>query len=65
MKKPEDRTKEQLINSQRMGIRTVAEGVETEEQLAFLRAVECDEAQGYLFSRPVNAADFQDLVMHA
>jgi EAL domain-containing protein (putative c-di-GMP-specific phosphodiesterase class I) len=35
-----------------MGIGTVAEGVETEEQLAFLEFCECDFVQGYLISRP-------------
>jgi len=34
-------------------LRVVAEGVETQEELAFLQAHECDEAQGYYFSRPV------------
>jgi len=46
----------------KMGIKTVAEGVETEEQLAFLRYSECDEAQGFLFSRPVPAEQFRELV---
>lgn len=40
----------------------VAEGVETEEQLAFLLAQECDEAQGYYFSRPIPADQFATLL---
>jgi diguanylate cyclase (GGDEF)-like protein/PAS domain S-box-containing protein len=41
-------------------LRVIAEGVETEEQLAFLRRRNCDAAQGYLFSRPVSAASLPD-----
>jgi EAL domain-containing protein (putative c-di-GMP-specific phosphodiesterase class I) len=36
-----------------LGMKVVAEGVETEEQLAFLRSKHCDIAQGYLYSRPL------------
>ena len=36
---------------------TVAEGVETAEQLQILRDIKCDQAQGFLFSRPIPAAD--------
>jgi diguanylate cyclase (GGDEF)-like protein/PAS domain S-box-containing protein len=43
-------------------LRVVAEGVETVEQMAFLRAHECDEAQGYYFSRPVPPQQFADLL---
>ncbi len=37
----------------RLGIHTLAEGVQTEEQLKFLRDIGCEKAQGYLFSRPM------------
>jgi diguanylate cyclase (GGDEF)-like protein len=40
--------------AQGLGLRVVAEGVETAEQLAFLRDLGCDEYQGYLRSRPVD-----------
>jgi EAL domain-containing protein (putative c-di-GMP-specific phosphodiesterase class I) len=43
-------------------LRVVAEGVETPEELAFLQAHECDEAQGYCFSRPFPAEQFAPLL---
>ncbi|MEJ6004110.1 EAL domain-containing protein [Paucibacter sp. AS339] len=42
-----------------LGCQTIAEGVETEQQLAFLRQQGCDQAQGYLISRPLAAQDFE------
>src|SRR5690606_7431149 len=42
-----------------LGIQVVAEGVETEEQLNFLKAHRCNLAQGYLISRPIPAADLE------
>ncbi|MDY7576700.1 EAL domain-containing protein [Actimicrobium sp. CCI2.3] len=45
-----------------LGLRVVAEGVETEEQLDCLRRHGCDEIQGYYFSRPVPAADFEAML---
>ncbi|MCK5779326.1 MAG: EAL domain-containing protein [Rhodospirillales bacterium] len=40
----------------------VAEGVETEDQLSFLRWRDCDEVQGFLISKPLVAAEFVDMV---
>jgi diguanylate cyclase (GGDEF)-like protein/PAS domain S-box-containing protein len=45
-------------------LRVIAEGVENQEQLAWLRCTSCDEGQGYYFSRPVAAEAFADLLRH-
>ena len=46
----------------RLGLKVVAEGVETEHQLALLREQRCDEYQGFLFSRPVPASELPALL---
>jgi EAL domain-containing protein (putative c-di-GMP-specific phosphodiesterase class I) len=38
---------------QKLNLRVIAEGVETDAQVAFLRECNCDEMQGYHFSKPV------------
>jgi diguanylate cyclase (GGDEF)-like protein len=52
-----------VINMARsLGLRIIAEGVETLEELVFLQAHRCDEAQGYYFSRPVDPRQFAVLL---
>jgi diguanylate cyclase (GGDEF)-like protein len=49
-----------IINLARgLKIRTIAEGVETEAQLALLQQLGCDEIQGYWYARPLDAAEFE------
>lgn len=54
---------EMIIHMGKMlSLTIVAEGVETEEQLHWLRSMETDEVQGYLFSKPINKESVVDLV---
>ena len=49
-----------ITMAQSLKIDVIAEGVETEEQLNFLRNRGCDAAQGYYFSRPVPAEQVRE-----
>ena len=49
----------------RLGLTVIAEGVETETQLEFLRLNACNQVQGYLFSRPIPAGDIQAFLQRA
>ncbi len=52
-----------LAMSQQLGLTVVAEGVETREQLEFLRRYKCDHIQGYICSKPMPADDFYALLL--
>jgi EAL domain-containing protein (putative c-di-GMP-specific phosphodiesterase class I) len=47
-----------IAMSHLLGMKTLAEGVESDEQLEYLNAAGCDEIQGYLLGRPMPKADF-------
>ena len=44
-----------------LNLKVVAEGVETDQQLDFLRNLNCEEGQGYIFSKPLNACEYNAL----
>ncbi len=45
-----------------LGMKVIAEGIETREQFELLKSVGCDYGQGYLFARPLSAEDFESLL---
>jgi diguanylate cyclase (GGDEF)-like protein/PAS domain S-box-containing protein len=51
-----------IVMAKRLGIKTVAEGVETHEQAEILKKSGCDMAQGYLFARPMPKAEFLEFI---
>jgi diguanylate cyclase (GGDEF)-like protein/PAS domain S-box-containing protein len=61
---PEDRAIAAAIiaMAHSLGLKVVAEGVETAAQLAVMRELQCDEMQGYLYSMPLPAAQFDALL---
>jgi len=51
-----------IVMAHELGMKVIAEGIETEEQRDLLIAAGCDYGQGYLFSRPLPAAQFEQLI---
>lgn len=54
-----------IVMAHKLGKKVVAEGIETQEQMDLLIAAGCDFGQGYLFSKPVVAEEFEKLVWKA
>ena len=48
-----------ILMAHELGMKVIAEGVETEQQRDLLLAAGCDYGQGYWFARPMPAADFE------
>jgi len=51
-----------IVMAHKLGLKVIAEGVETEKQRDLLVSAGCDYAQGYLYSRPIPPAEFEKLV---
>ena len=49
--------------SKQLGLTVVAEGVETKDQVDFLKAINCDVAQGYYYSKPVDMDEFERMLL--
>jgi EAL domain-containing protein (putative c-di-GMP-specific phosphodiesterase class I) len=54
-----------IVMAHKLGLQVIAEGVETAMQRDLLKQVGCDFAQGYLFSRPLTAHAFEELLSQA
>jgi len=54
-----------VVLAHNLGMDVIAEGVESAEQVRHLRALDCDYMQGYLLSRPVDAAAAEELLKGA
>ena len=67
MKMSENKDSENIVDAiislaKSLNLKTIAEGVETGQQLAMFKQKECDEVQGYYFSKPIPAAEFMALL---
>jgi len=51
-----------IVMAHKLGIKVIAEGIETEEQRRLLVSAGCDYGQGYLFSRPISAEKLDEFL---
>jgi EAL domain-containing protein (putative c-di-GMP-specific phosphodiesterase class I) len=59
-RKSEELVRATIAIGQKLGILTLAEGIETDKQLALLQAMGCQQGQGFLFSRAIPADQIKD-----
>lgn len=52
-----------VVLAQELGMETIVEGVETKEQLEFLKSISCDIFQGYYFAKPMEVSQFEEIYM--
>ena len=52
-----------VVLAQELGMKTIVEGVETSEQLEFLKSISCDIFQGYYFAKPMEVSRFEEIYM--
>ena len=52
-----------VLLAHKLGIKVIAEGVETQEQCDWLASIGCDYAQGYLYYRPMTVDAFEKIVL--
>jgi EAL domain-containing protein (putative c-di-GMP-specific phosphodiesterase class I) len=51
-----------IVMAHKLGLKVIAEGIETEQQKELLIAAGCDYGQGYLFAKPLPAIEFEALL---
>jgi EAL domain-containing protein (putative c-di-GMP-specific phosphodiesterase class I) len=51
-----------ILMAHNLGLQVIAEGIETAIQAAFLQAEKCDEVQGFLYAKPLPAAEFEEFL---
>jgi diguanylate cyclase (GGDEF)-like protein/PAS domain S-box-containing protein len=51
-----------ILMARNLGLQVIAEGIETPIQAAFLQAEKCDEVQGFLYAKPLPAAEFEEFL---
>ncbi|MEG0216144.1 MAG: EAL domain-containing protein, partial [Hungatella sp.] len=48
--------------AEQLNMQVIAEGVETKEQMEYLRSIGCDKIQGYYYSKPLNPTEYEALL---